>query len=366
MAIASGIPSSPTTPASVRPPQRDFVLEYVEAFRSEGLRTGLYFSLGDFRIPAYFRGPRRDPGGWERFVEYTHAQVEELLTHYGQIDELWFDGAWPRSAAQWRSVELLEKIRALQPDVLVNNRLDAQDPDTAVHDQVEMAGESKVLGDFGTPEHRIASDPNRPWESCQVTTHRLWGYARGERMRDAETCLEMLCECASKGGNLLLNIAPDAEGVIPDEVQDPLRRIGDWLKIHGEAVYGTDRDGAVSDTVTYGYQTRRDNDLYLIFRFWPGGETMPIFGLDAEVESATLLSTGQELQVEAYPHGLLLHGLPSEKPNDLFPVVRLCCREPPTALLCAREGLWSGDPLRFVSWAENRGGSVWVDGEERE
>ncbi|MCC5846511.1 MAG: alpha-L-fucosidase [Verrucomicrobia bacterium] len=346
-------------------PKRDFVREYVEAFRAEGIRVGLYFSLGDFRIPAYFQGPRHDPQGWARFVAYTHAQVEELLTHYGQIDELWFDGAWPRSAVQWRSVELLEKIRALQPGLLVNNRLDAQDPDTAANDQVEMAGESKVLGDFGTPEHRIASDPNRPWESCQVTTHRLWGYTRGEYMRDAETCLEMLCECASKGGNLLLNIAPDADGVIPETVQKPLRRIGDWLEIHGEAIYGTDRDGAISDSVTYGYQTRKGNDLYLIFRFWPSEETLPIFGLDADVETATLLSTGRELHVGHYEHGLLLKGLPVKKPNDLFPVVRLRCRKPPTALPCAKEGLWSGDPRRFVPWAATRGNSVWVDGIDR-
>ena len=343
-------------------PGRDFVREYVDAFRAEGLRVGLYFSLADFRIPAFFQGPRHNPEGWERFRNYTHDQVEELLRNYGKIDLLWFDGAWPRGASQWGSAELLRKIRALQPDILVNNRLDAQDPDDVANDQVEMAGESKVLGDFGTPEHRISADPKRPWESCQVTTHRLWGYARGEHVRDAVTCLEMLCECASQGGNLLLNVAPDAEGILPDAVSEPLLRIGRWLGPHGEAVYGTERNGRVSDPVTYGYQTRRGNDLYLIFRFWPHAETMPVFGLDAEVADAVLLCTGQTLEMDHYEHGLLLKGLPLDKPCDLFPVVRLRCKTAPKPLPAARDGMWSGDPLRFVPWAEARGDSVWVDG----
>ncbi|MGC9450714.1 MAG: alpha-L-fucosidase [Oceanipulchritudo sp.] len=343
-------------------PMRDFVGEYVEAFRARRLRVGLYYSLGDFRIPAYFEGPRHNPEGWRRYVDFVHGQVGELLSNYGKIDIIWFDGAWPRSAEQWRSEELIQKIRALQPDIMINNRLDAQDPDSAANDQLEMPGESAVLGDFGTPEQRVAADPHRPWESCQVTNHRLWGYARGEHVKTAEMLLDSLCDCASKGGNLLLNVGPDPDGVVDPRVEENLRRIGKWLQVHGEAVYGTDRDGQVSDPITYGYQSRKGNILYLIFRFWPHTESMPIFGLQNTVRKATLLCDGSAVQVDTYEHGLLLKGLPVDKPCDLYPVIRLECGPGPLPLPCAHEALWQGDPLRFVPWARARGEGPNLDG----
>lgn len=343
-------------------PKRDFVREYVDAFRSRGLKVGLYYSLGDFRIPAYFEGPRRNPEGWDKYVTFVHGQVSELLSNYGKIDVIWFDGAWPRNAEQWRSEALIQKIRSLQPDIMINNRLDAQDPDSAANDQLEMPGESAVLGDFGTPEQRVVADLHRPWESCQVTNHRLWGYTRGEHVKTAEVLLDALCDCASQGGNLLLNVAPDQDGVIHPEVEANLGRIGEWLKQHGEAVYGTDRNGQVSDPITYGYQSRKGKTLYLILRFWPHRETLPVFGVDHTVRKATLLSTGEELEVGTYEHGLLLKGLPMEKPCDLYPVVKLECDPAPRALTCAREGVWQGDPMRFLGWARKRGEGPHVDG----
>ena len=110
--------------------QSYFVGEYVEAFRAAGLKVGLYYSLADWRIPAYFAGPESDAESFENFIADVHAQVAELLSGYGKIDVIWFDGAWPHTAAQWRSAELVKMIRTLQPEILINNRLDrgAQDP----------------------------------------------------------------------------------------------------------------------------------------------------------------------------------------------------------------------------------------------
>jgi alpha-L-fucosidase len=109
--------------SAAQAPRRDFVREYVEAFRAAGLRIGLYYSLADWRVPAYWEGAAHDPSGWEGFRDYVHTQVEELLTGYGPIDLFWFDGAWPHSPREWRSRELVERIRALQPHLLINNRL---------------------------------------------------------------------------------------------------------------------------------------------------------------------------------------------------------------------------------------------------
>ena len=237
--------------SAAQAPGRDFVGEFIQAFRDEGLRIGLYYSLLDWRIPAYFDGPEVDPKGWEMIRHYIHAQVEELLTQYGTIDYFWFDGVWPRTREELQADTMVGKMRELQPDLLINNRL----------------GRTQS-GDVGTPEHHITAE-DRLWESCQVSTWRLWGYAKGERWRDSDKLLDMLCECAHKRGNLLLNVGPQADGQLPPEFEERAHEIGHWLDQHGEAIYGTD-GGDVTEFVTYGWQTTKGNTLYLIFRFWDG------------------------------------------------------------------------------------------------
>src|SRR5690606_27286874 len=103
-------------------PQRDFIGEYVEAYRAAGLRVGLYYSLLDWRIPAYWNGPHNDPRGFDQFIDYVHTQVEELMTQYGKIDLVWFDGSWPWMASQWQSEKLMAMMRHHQPHILINNR----------------------------------------------------------------------------------------------------------------------------------------------------------------------------------------------------------------------------------------------------
>jgi alpha-L-fucosidase len=341
--------------STLQAPKRDFVLEYVTACRKEGLRVGLYYSLADWRVPAYWLGPQKDPAGWKTFCSYVHAQVKELLTQYGKIDVIWFDGAWPHSAEDWGSKTLIENIRKWQPGILINNRLDSSE-------QVggpEQAGASNLLGDFGTPEHQIVAETARPWESCQVTTWRLWGYARGEHYRSAEQLLDFLCESSSKGGNLLLNIGPDENGKIPNPAIGALISIGQWLKEYGEAIYGT-QAGDLTEFVTYGYQTRRANTLYLIYRFWPKNHVARVPGISTPCREATLLGTQTLLTIQSTEDGLELHGLPVESPNKLFPVIRLQFDEAPQLYPWAKERLWQGDASRMSEWAAARGNSVWL------
>jgi alpha-L-fucosidase len=331
---------------------RDFVREYVEAFRAAGLRVGLYYSLADWRIPAYWDGPAKDPQGWENFREYVHSQVAELLTNYGKIDVIWFDGAWPHPASDWHSPELVQMIRRLQPDILINNRLGIQpvDMDHLNADGGAGAGQSRELGDFGTPEHQITAETGRLWESCQVPTWRLWGYTRGERWRPADVMLDMLVESAGKGGNLLMNVGPTPEGEFPPEFVERAEQIGQWLATHGEAIYGSD-PGEVCEFITYGRQTRKGNNLYLVVRFWDGRPELHLAGLETRVQRAVLITTGQELAFEQSEDHLVLRGLPAERPTALFPVIRLECAGQPTARPWAVDRLWSGDPTRMTDWA---------------
>jgi alpha-L-fucosidase len=342
-------------------PQRDFVRDYVEAFRAAGLRVGLYYSLADWRVPAYWEGPAHDPAGWSAFRQYIHNQVEELLTSYGQIDVLWFDGAWPHSQEDWGAAELVDQIHALQPHILFNNRL-------GVPSQEDIAplgpNQSTTLGDFGTPEHHITPDAGRLWESCQVSTWRLWGYTTGERWRPADVLLDMLVEAAGKGGNLLLNVGPDADGDFPPAFIERADAIGRWLAVHGEAIYGVEA-GEVCEFVTRGRQTKKGNNLYLIIRFWDGREELALAGLATPVRRATLLTTGQELTIEQTDDQLTLRGLPREAPSALFPVIELECASPPQPSAWAAERLWQGDPRRMTAWASARGQSVYADGQPR-
>lgn len=344
----------------------DAVAAYAEAFRAEGLRVGLYYSLADWRIPAYFAGPARDPVGWSGFRAYIHGQVEELLTRYGPICEFWFDGAWPRNAAAWDSEGLLAMMRRLQPDIMVNNRLDSRDPDAPPppSGQIEAAGESRVLGDFGTPEHHTTAEAHRPWEACHTTTSRLWGHAAGERWRDSAQVLDLITDAAAKGGNLLLNVGPDAEGCLPSQFLDLCSRLGPWMAVHGECLADSEPGPEPGESVTWGRIIRRGSTMFLVVRFWDGRGELVLHGLGSRALAARLLGSDAVLTLSQDDDRLVVRGLPVRPPGDLFPVIRVDCDGAPRPT--SRYGpLWNGDPMRYHAWASARGSSVWMDGRTR-
>jgi alpha-L-fucosidase len=174
----------------------------------------------------------------------------------------------------------------------------------------------------------------------------------------------MLIESAGKGGNLLLNVGPDADGRLPAPFLERSREIGAWLRVHGEAVYDVE-PGEVCEFITRGRQTRKGNNLYLVIRFWDGRPTLNLGGLETPVRRATLLTTGQELPFTQTEDHLTLSGLPEAPPTPLFPVIKLECAGPPRARPWAVDRLWQGDPRRMAGWAEARGTSVWADGHTR-
>ncbi len=234
---------------------RDLVAEYVEAVRAEGLRVGLYFSLSDWHHPDYpamtdldrpyrfGQGRRATPEAWARFVDLMHGQVRELLTRYGPIDVLWFDGGWERAPEEWRSLELRETIRALQPDCLVNDRLPG-------------------AGDFDTPEQMIPPEPpGRAWETC-MTINESWGWNPDDgRWKSARRLVHTLCEVAGRGGNLLLNVGPMGDGRLPPPITARLAVLEEWMGRHAESVVGT--TAGLAPWQFYGPSTRRGDRVYL-------------------------------------------------------------------------------------------------------
>ncbi|HSU90138.1 MAG TPA: alpha-L-fucosidase, partial [Sporolactobacillaceae bacterium] len=187
---------------------------------------------------------RSYPENWDRFITFMFAQMRELLTNYGKIDLLWFDGGWERAPEEWRAHELVVMIRSLQPEVVINDRLPG-------------------YGDYQTPEQAVPSrQPNGPWETC-LTMNNSWGYNPSDRdLKSARALIHMLCEVAGKGGNLLLNVSPMGDGALPPEQIERLEAIGDWLARNGEAIVGT--EPGLEPWQFYGPSTRRGNRVYLL------------------------------------------------------------------------------------------------------
>ncbi|MEM2905098.1 MAG: alpha-L-fucosidase [Candidatus Bathyarchaeia archaeon] len=273
---------------------RDLVAEYVEACRNADMRVGFYFSLLDWRYPAYFAGPERDPEGWAKFLEYVHAQVRELCTKYGRIDVLWYDGAWPWTPEAWQSAKLNAMVRRLQPEIVINNR-------------------SLLPEDFDTPEQQIApSQPGRAWESC-MTMNDNWGYSAGDHnWKTARQLIYNLVRCAAGGGNYLLNVGPKPDGTIPRPSLTRLREIGAWMKVNSESIYGSERCPFGGGMI--GLTTAKGNRVYLHILRWPGREAC-IAGIKNKVLSARLLATEQRVQVDRRGDRTFFRGLPRYPPD---------------------------------------------------
>jgi len=267
---------------------RDIVREYVDAFRAEGLRIGFYFSLIDWAQPDYpawrdedrpYRFGRHrqpEPEAWARFTNVMFEQVRELLTNYGTIDVFWFDGGWERTPEQWRAKELEALIRELQPGILLNDR---------------MPG----VGDFETPEQFVpAQPPHRTWETC-MTLNESWGYnPRDEAWKSPRQVVHTLCEVASRGGNLLLNVSPMGDGGIMPEQRAILGAMQRWLSQNSASIVGT--QPGLEPWQFYGPSTRRENTYYLHLLMRPY-ETVTVRGLPIKkVKGVRVLSSGKELE----------------------------------------------------------------------
>jgi alpha-L-fucosidase len=266
---------------------RDIVREFLEAMRAEGLRAGVYYSLIDWHHPDYpafteadkpyvfGQGKQVDPEQWGRFTDFMFAQIRELLTDYGQIDVIWFDGGWERTAQQWKSKELEAMIRSLQPAILINDRLPG-------------------VGDFVTPEQFVPSQPPpRPWETC-MTLNESWGYTIGdEKWKSPRRLIHTLCEVAGRGGNLLLNVGPMGDGRLQPEATERLDAVTEWMSRNAESIVGT--TPGLEPWQFYGPTTRRGGVVYAHLLLRPY-EEVSVRGVRIKrLQSVRALSSGEEL-----------------------------------------------------------------------
>lgn len=299
--------------ATQQGPGRDLVAEYVEAARGAGLRVGFYYSLMDWHHPDGARCAT-DDAARQRFVEYTHGLVRELMTNYGKIDVLWYDVDWPLDAKGWESEKMNEMVFKLQPDIIVNNR-------------------NGLPGDFSTPEQHItASKEGRAWESC-MTMNDSWGYQRADgSWKSTNTLVRNVIQCAQGGGNYLLNIGPKGDGSIPMESVERLSAVGEWMDDHGAAIYEAERS-QVRSSVMAGF-TRKANTLYVHVHNWPGS-TVAVGGLKTKVTSAKFLTSEQNVEFKQEEFRVQFTGLPELAPEQ--PVTTLAVE-------------FEGEPIQDNTW----------------
>ena len=274
------------------PFKRDIMKELSDAVRADGLTMCWYHSIMDWHHPDY--QPRRewdkrpvDPASFPRYVDYMQTQLKELLTQYGPIGILWFDGEWEGTWNHDWGKKTDDFVRSLQPKIIVNNRVDSG--------RAGMEGfsaDEKSRGDYGTPEQTIPPNgmPGKDWETC-MTMNDTWGFkASDHHWKDAREMIRMLCDIASKGGNFLLNVGPKGDGTIPQESIDRLKRMGEWMKVNGTAIHGTDASpfprkfpwGRITQGVG-PLSGRESTTLNLLVFEWPKDGTLRLPGVGNEV-----------------------------------------------------------------------------------
>ena len=278
------------------PAHRDFVREYVEACRAEGLKVGFYYSPMDWRFPGYFM-PELYCDSALQMRDQCREQLRELMTNYGKIDLIWFDGEWLAHGGIgythdrgwcrqenymdsplygqvnyfWQSEDVLRMIRELQPDIIVNNRFGWE-------------------GDFEVRERFIGSmQTDKPWDSNDCLA-RSWGYVPDQPVLSVRQVVEKLVSTVTRDGNLLLNVGPRGDGSFDPLHAERLTQVGEWLREYGHTLYGT-RGGPILPG-EWGGATYRDNKIYLHVTEWTR-DSIEFTNTFGRLEDAKLLTGGE-------------------------------------------------------------------------
>lgn len=289
-------------------PKRDIVREFVDACREFGLKVGFYSTLMEWKHPDSGRCAY-DPDARIRFNRYLMELNRELMTNYGKIDVLWYDVPQPMESHEgWNSLELNQMVRSLQPDIIINNR-------------------SRLDEDFQTPEGKIVP-AGRDWEACMTFNGISWGYLDSKRVRpyshSAQQIARMLYEVTKESGNLLLNIGPRADGTIPEEAVEPLRKVGAWIEKNHGFLYGRKDAKQIiyhgSSNVTF-----EGKKAHVWNFFWPEKDhTIYIAGIQNKLQSAYFLASGAPIVFEQDEYRITLKDLPDEEEDQLLGITMIC------------------------------------------
>jgi len=291
------------------PFHRDPLKELADACARQDIKLGFYYSQAqDWNHPGgAASGGHWDPaqdGDMDKFIDDVDIpQIKELFSNYGKVAVVWWDT--PVGMTPERAERLLPLLK-LQPDIISNNRLDNK----------------KMTGDYSTPEQRIPTNSLAgDWETC-MTMNGTWGYrSYDNKWKPTDTLIHNLVDIASKGGNFLLNVGPTSEGVIPAPSVERIKEVGAWMKVNGEAIYGSTKSPLKAQPA-WGRVTQKGDTLYLHVFDWPADGKIVVAGLKNEIASATLVATGAELKTATDEQGVTV-SVPVTAPDKISSTIAL-------------------------------------------
>ena len=303
------------------PFRRDVLAELARACRAQGIRLFFYYSQLDWHHPDFFpRGGtgrtagRPDSGSFSRYVAYMDAQLEELLTGYGPLGGIWFDGEWDRPDAEWGFDRTYAMIHRLQPGALVISN----------HHHLPRPGEDVQTFERDLPGGNTAGFNTReigalPLETAQ-TMNDSWGFRLQDRQfRSSASLIHELVNAAGRNGNYLLNVGPRPDGTIQPEFADTLRAIGRWMQRYGGAIYGT-RGGPVAPR-PWGVTTQRGDSVFVHVLDWSDPE-LSLPPLPRPVRSASRYPEGTPVALRQSPQGITL-GVPPAAAGEPVRIILL-------------------------------------------
>jgi len=222
------------------PFKRDILKELSEACKAEGIKLCFYHSIMDWHQPdaeskKEYTHQHTEKPDWNKYRDtYMKPQLKELLEKYDPA-VLWFDGEWIPEWTEEQGKELYNWLRAMKPNLIINNRVGK-----GRQGMQGMNAYAHAAGDFGTPEQEILEGTSdTDWESC-MTMNDSWGFKKNDlNWKSSKMLIDNLIDIAAKGGNYLLNVGPEATGLIPQASVERLAEMGKWLKVNGEAIYAT-------------------------------------------------------------------------------------------------------------------------------
>lgn len=275
----------------------DITKHLFDAFRKEGLGIAIYFSKADWHSEYYWAegyehsqyksrnttyNTKEHPELWEKFVKYTHEQLGELLTSYGKIDILWLDAGWvrPENNQDIRLHDIIEEIRQTsQPGLIVADRT--------------VGG---IYENYVTPEQTVPEKPlNIPWESC-ITLGTSFSFKYDDDYKPLRKVAHLLIDIVAKGGNLALNVGPQPDGRLPRHALRSIRDLGQWLRVYGEAIYGT-RPCTPYRTGNFAF-TRKDNKVYVFYLYDENDKPAEELTIPTDFNCKSIAMLGMEMPID--------------------------------------------------------------------
>jgi alpha-L-fucosidase len=296
------------------PFKRDPLKELADECQKQGIKLFFYYSQLDWHHPDFWpRGGtglasgRPESGDWNKYLDFMDAQLTELLTNYGPIGGIWFDGMWDKPTADWRLQRTYALIHRLQPSALI----------VPNHHKAPLPGEDVQTFEQDLPGANTAGFNTKeigalPLETS-LTMNGSWGFnITDKKWKSTRELIGYLVRAAGADANLLLNIGPRPDGTIQPEASERLRAVGDWLKVYGTSIYGT-RGGPVPPR-EWGVTTQRGDTVFVHVLNWPD-RLLALPDLGARVVKASLLKGGDRIEVVQATNGLTL-ALPSAAADE--------------------------------------------------